>query len=93
MEEYARYFTISGWKYKTAKERLVEGAKKNRQKLLQQPGKTKEKKIAWVSTYDPRVPSKTAIINKTIHLLYANAVNKDIFSPRTIISADRKRPI
>ena len=93
LEEYARYRTISGWKYKTAKERLMEGAKTNRQNLLQQPRKKNEKKIVCVSTYDPRVPSKTAIINKTIHLLYANAVNKDIFPPRTIISADRKRPI
>ena len=46
LEEYARYLTISGWKYKTNKERLVEGAKKNRQTLLQQPRKKKEKKIA-----------------------------------------------
>ena len=76
----------------TAKERLVEGAKKNRRKLLQQPRKKREKKIAWVSAYDPRVPSKTAIIYKNFHLLYTNAVNKDIFPSRTIISADRKRP-
>ena len=93
LEKYARYLTIPGWKYKTAKNRLVEGTKKNRQKLLQQPRKTKERKIPWVGTYNPRVPYKTAIINKNIHLLYANAVNKDIFQPRTIISADRKRPI
>ena len=66
----------------------MEGAKKNRQK---QPRKKREKKIAWVSTYDPRVASKTAITNKNIHLLYANAVNKEIFPPRTIISADKTR--
>ena len=41
---------ISGWKYKTAKERLVEGAKKDREKLLNQPRKRKDTKIAWVST-------------------------------------------
>ena len=51
----------------------------------------REKKIAWVSTYDPRVPSKTAIINKNILLLHASADNKEIFPPRTIVSADRKR--
>ena len=69
----------------------MEGAKKNRQKLLQLPRKRKEKKIAWVNTYDPRVPSKTAVINNNVHLLYIKAVTKDIFPPRTIISADRKR--
>ena len=45
----------------------------------------------WVSTYDPRVPSKTAIIKKNLHLLHASVVNKEIFPQRTIISADKKR--
>ena len=44
-----------------------------------------------MSTFDPRMPSKTAIIKKKIHLLHANVVNRDIFPQRTIISADRKR--
>ena len=88
---YYYYLTVSGWKYKTAKERLVEGVKKDREKLLNQPRKRKDTKIAWVSTYDPRVPSKTAIIKKNLHLLHANVVNKEIFPSRTIISADRKR--
>ena len=91
LEEYGRHLTVSGWKYKTVKERLVEGAKKVRGKLLNQPRKKKDTKIAWVSTYDPRVLSKTAIIKKNLHLLHANVVNKEIFPPRTIISADRKR--
>ena len=29
LEEYKRHLTISGWKYKTAKERPAEGAKKD----------------------------------------------------------------
>ena len=91
LEEYRRYLTVSRWKYKTAKERLVEGVKKDREKLLNQPRKRKHMKIVWVSLYDPRVPSKTAIIKKNLHLLHANVVNKEIFPPRTIISADRKR--
>ena len=56
LEEYGRHLTVSGWKYKTARERLVEGAKKDREKLLNQPRKRKDTKITWVSTYDPRVP-------------------------------------
>ena len=79
LEEYGRHLTVSGWKYKTAKDRLVEGAKKDREKLLNQPRKRKDTKIACVSTYDPRVPSRTAIIKKNLHLLHANVVNKEIF--------------
>ena len=93
LEEYGRHLTVSGWKYKTAKDRLVEGAKKDREKLLNQPRKRKDTKIAWVSTYDPRVPSKTAVIKKNLLLLHANVVTKEIFPPRTIISADRKEKI
>ena len=32
LEEYKRHLTISGWKYKTSKERLAEGAKKDTRK-------------------------------------------------------------
>jgi len=91
LEEYGRHLTVSRWKYRTAKERLVEGVKKDREKLLNQPRKRKHMKIVWVCTYNPRVPSKTAIIKKNLHLLHASVVNKEIFPPRTIILADRKR--
>ena len=57
LEEYGRHLTISGWKYKTAKERLVEGVKKDREKLLNQPRRRKEMKIMWVSTYNPKPQS------------------------------------
>ena len=46
LEEYGRHLTVSGWKYKTAKERLVEGAKKDRAKLPNQTRRRKKKKIA-----------------------------------------------
>ncbi|WP_293815680.1 hypothetical protein, partial [Thiolapillus sp.] len=44
LEEYAKYLTISGWKYKTAKERLVEGAKTNRKKKQKTSTTAKEEK-------------------------------------------------
>ena len=91
VEEYSRYLTISGWDYRTAKRRLQEGTTKNRKKLLQQPRKRKGKKIAWVTTYDPRFPPKSAIIQKNLHLLHANKDNKEIFPRKKIIAADRKR--
>ena len=65
--------------------------KKDREKLLNLPRRRNEMKIAWVSTYGPRVPSKTAIIKTNFNLLHAHVVNKVIFTPRTIILVDRKR--
>ena len=92
IEQYAQYLTLSGWPYKTAKCRLEEGAAKNRDKLLSKPRKRRDRKVAWVTTFDPRAPSKSAIIKKHLHLLYANESNKDIFPPKRIIAADRRRP-
>ena len=92
-EEYSRYFSMSGWDYSKAKRELKKGTQKDRRTLLNKEKLTTEKKIAWVTTYDPRYPSKSEIIRKNIHLLYANPQNKDIFTKNQIISADRRRKI
>ena len=44
-----------------------------------------------MTQYDPRVPSKSMIIRKNLHLLFTNPTNKDIFPDNSIIAADRKR--
>ena len=67
------------------------GERQSKTLILNQPRRRKKTKIAWVSTYDPRVPSKTDIIKTNLHLLHASVVNKVIFTPRTIILVDRKR--
>lgn len=92
LKEYANYLTLSGWDYKLALSRLEEGARKDRARTLSKPRKKKAKKIAWVSTYDPRLPSKSTIIKKNIHLLYADKENEKLFPKKMVISADRKRP-
>ena len=57
--------------------------KKDREKLLNLPRRRNEMKIAWVSTYNPRVPSKTAIVKKNLHLLHANV---EILPPPPLFS-------
>ena len=89
--EYAKYFTMAGWSYSKAKSELEKGARKNRKALLTQPRKKKGKKVAWVTTFDPRLPSKSEIIRRNMPLLYANPVNKEYFPKNLIISADRRR--
>eukprot|EP00745_Piridium_sociabile_P028914 TRINITY_DN46767_c1_g1_i5.p1 TRINITY_DN46767_c1_g1~~TRINITY_DN46767_c1_g1_i5.p1 ORF type:complete len:381 (-),score=50.73 TRINITY_DN46767_c1_g1_i5:160-1302(-) len=90
VDEYAKYFCLSGWKYKKAKQELKKGASKNRKKLIQQSRKKKKKKIAWVTNYDPRVPSKSKIMRKHMGILYSNKKNQQIFPKGMIISADRR---
>ena len=91
LKEYAKYFSMAGWKYQTALKELQKGASQNRQTLIRKQRNQKPKKIAWVTTYDPRVPSKTSIIKNNLQILYSNVKNRDIFPIDMIISADKKR--
>ena len=71
---------------------IRKGASKDRKYVLHGARKKKKKKIVWVTTYDPRLPLKPSIIQKkSIHLLYQNEENKNIFEKRMIIRADRRR--
>ena len=90
IEEYTKYFAMAGWDGSRAKRELRKGANKDRRDLLTKPTK-KKKKLAWVTTYDPRLPSKSEIIRKNLPLLYTNPENKNVFPRKTIIAADRRR--
>ena len=91
VNEYCKYFCLSGWKHKKAKHELEKGASKDRAKLIHQSRKKRKNKIAWVTTYDPRVPSKSKILRKNINILYSNKKNREIFPKGMIIPADRRR--
>jgi hypothetical protein len=78
IEEYARYFAACGWNFDKARRELIKGstynekdteedARKKREDMLHRPRKKKPKKIAWLSTYDPRVPQKSKILQKNLH--------------------------
>ena len=88
LNEYSKYFYMSGWKRQKAQKELKRGAAKNRKKLIHQKRKKDEKKIAWLTTYDPRLPSKSNIIRKkNVSILYSEAENRSIFPNKLIISA------
>jgi hypothetical protein len=91
IQEYARYFAMAGWNIDTALRELKKGSQKDRTELLTKPRKKKTQKIAWVTNYDPRLPSKCKIIRKNLKILYQNPKNKKIFPQNLIISADRRR--
>ena len=66
--------------------------KKKRNDILYRPRRKKPKKLAWVSTWDPRAPDKSKIIHKNMHLLYRNPENRKIFPDGLLIAANRRRP-
>ena len=90
IEEYAKYLVISGWKYEDAMKGLKEGANVTRKKALRKRSKKKQKKIAWVTTWDPRVPDKSCIIRNNLNLLYKNPDNLKIFPKNSIIAGNRR---
>ena len=103
IEEYSGYFGACGWSRDKARRELTNGAnysakdteeesKAKRRKLLFRPRNKRPKKIAWVSTWDPRAPDKSKIIHNNMHLLYRNPKNKLIFPKGLIIAANRRRP-
>jgi len=89
--EYARYLSLSGWTWEKALSELRAGAHRDRNAILNKPRRKKKKKLAWVTCYDPRAPSKTQIISKNIHLLHASTSNAEMFPRNLLIAADRRR--
>ena len=47
-------------------------------------------KVAWVSKYDPRNPSKSKIIHNNLNILCSNPDHEILFPRGTIIGADRR---
>ena len=94
IKEYAKYLATSGWSWNRAIRELRKGASKPRPDILKDKRKKSRngtKKIAWVTTYDPRVPSKSNIIRKNINILHSSPLNKEIFPKNSLIAADRRR--
>ena len=91
LQEYAHHLMISGWDKRRALRDLKKGATKSRNEILEGKRKNKGNKIAWVTTYDPRVPSKSEIIKNNLHILYSNDENRKMFPKGNIIGTDRRR--
>ena len=91
VKEYAKYLTMSGWSWKRALREIRQGASRDREDLLKEKPQKQKKKIAWITTHDPRLPPKTAIIKSHLHLLHANPDNVDIFPKGMVVAADKKR--
>ena len=92
IDEYAKYLAISGWEYDKAKKDLTQASSLDREHILRRPRRKKDKKkVAWVTKYDPRIPSKASIIRENLHILYTTEENKEVFPPDSIIASNRRQ--
>ena len=89
--EYTQHLVDSGWKRGMAKRELELGASIERKECFKVRSSKSQKKVAWVTTYDPRTPNKSKIIKDNLDILYSNLTNIEIFPRNMLISADRRR--
>ena len=90
INEYTQYLVNSGWDRKVAYKGLKKGAAVDRKKILAGKIKTKNNKLAWITKYDPRMPSKSRIIRKNLNILYSNPMNRVWFPKSKLIGADKR---
>ena len=93
IDEYANYLHLSGWNLPKVKHQLKEATNIDRESILKSTRQknNNNKKSAWISRHDPRLPNKSNIINANLNLLYSNDKNSLIFPRGSIISANRRR--
>ena len=90
-EDYAHYFSTSGWDKAKARKKLKEAGKINRDTLINGTKTRQEKKIPWITTYDPRAPSKGQILRRHLDILYSDKENTRLFPKGSIIAAEKRR--
>ena len=94
VDEYANYLHISGWPLPKTKKQLKEATNIDRESILNSTkvnNKKGNRKLTWISKYDPRLPNKSKIIHDNLHLLHSNENNISIFPNGSIISSNRRR--
>ena len=76
------------------KKQLKEATNIDRESILNSTkvnNKKSNRKLTWISKYDPRLPNKSRIIHDNLHLLHSNENNIAIFPNGSIISSNRRR--
>ena len=86
VELYSKSLTISGYKYQTARSELLKCKNIDRIEYLKNAKKRKEntkqknnKKVFWISNFDPRVPHPRQVLSKNYHILEGDPIARDIF--------------
>ena len=88
---YTHFLQCSGWKKKNIQNKLNAATKKDRHTLIHKKKPAPRQKIPWITTHDPRNPSKNNIIQRHLNILYSDKRNTDTFPPGSIIAAEKRR--
>ena len=81
VELYSKSLTISGYKYQTARSELLKCKNIDRVEYLKNEKKRKKntkqknnKKVFWISKFDPRVPHPRQVLSNNFHILEGDPI-------------------
>ena len=93
VELYSKSLTISGYKYQTARSELLKCKNINRIEYLKnektRKGSKKQKnnkKVFWISKFDPRVPHPRQVLSKNYHILEGDPIARDLFERKNLVA-------
>ena len=97
VEVYSKSLAISGYKFQTARSELLKCKQINRDEYLKEEKERKKKKktcgnkkVFWISKYDPRVPHPRAVMSKNYHILEGDAIAKTLFERKNLVAGSRR---
>ena len=85
------------YKYQTARSELLKCKNIDRVEYLKNEKKRKEntkqkknKKVFWISKFDPRVPHPRQVLSKNYHILEGDPIARDIFERKNLVAGSRR---
>ena len=97
VEVYSKSLAISGYNYQTARSELLKCKQIDRDEFLKaEKGRKKNKKqnnnkkVFWITKYDPRVPHPRAVLSKNYHILEGDLIARQLFERPNLGAGSRR---
>ena len=97
VESYSKSLAISGYKYQKARSELIKYKNIDRKEYLKNEKTRKEnnknntnKKVFWISKYDPRIPHPRQVLSKNYHILEGDPIARELFERKNLVVGSRR---
>ena len=97
VEMYSKSLAISGYNYQTARSELLKCKDIDRVQYLKGEQERKKKaknknnkKVFWISTFDPRVPHPRQVLSKNYQILEGDPIAREVFERKNLVAGSRR---
>ena len=97
VELYSKSLAISGYNYQTARSELLKCKDIDRVQYLKGEQERKKKaknknnkKVFWISTFDPRVPHPRQVLTKNYQLIEGDPIAREVFERKNLVAGSRR---